>query len=161
MWRRQEGEKKTTWNKTGWRMHKAEVPFKSSGEVNNFSGRQSGNSCPAATWAHSTNFPNWKEATCTLNQKQAGTSLWTKAIGENSDQTAESPWILLKGASDSDTGQTSSRALITAHIIIWLIKTLMLESPNTGPLSPFSHSSSWERFLYFLMVRKKSKNNIL
>lgn len=53
-------EKKKTRNKRGWRMHKAEVPFKSGGEVNNFSGRQSGDSSPAATPAHSTNFPNWK-----------------------------------------------------------------------------------------------------
>ena len=52
-------------------MRKAEVPFKSSGEVNNFSGRQSGDSSPAATPTHSTNFPNQKQATCTLNQMSA------------------------------------------------------------------------------------------
>lgn len=67
-------------------MYKVEVPFKSSGEVNSFAGKQLGNSHLPATWAHgSVNSSNWKWATCTVTQKHVGTSVWANAIQENSD----------------------------------------------------------------------------
>lgn len=146
MQRRQEGKKKNARSKTGWRMHKAEVPFKSSEEVNSFSGRQSGNSCPAATRAQSTKFSNWKWATYAVNQKHVGPSLWTTAIGEKSALTWSNCGIAMNITKRcfwfQDAGRTSSRALITAWIITWFTKTLMQGLANTDPLCPFVQSSS-------------------
>lgn len=148
MQRRQKGKKKKHLrNKIGWRMHKAQVPFKSSGDVNSFSGRQSSHSSLAATKAWGINISNWKQAPCYTEREAGCTSLWAKAIQGNSMWTWSNCGVTTNVPGRcfrfQDAGQTSlvnDSLLCCSDYIIWSTKTFMagLANSNPWPLSVWS-----------------------